>query len=171
MPDDLGLFDLLTVREHLELCGPIYGVSSRETKERAESLMRVLGLAKGRDTFLDRCSHGMRKKTSLAMALLHNPRILFLDEPFEGIDPVSSQAIHDLLAAASNRGITVFLTSHTLPVVSRLATDILMLRNGRLVWRSEAGRVPPERTLEDLYFEFVEPPPAEELAWLGCSPS
>jgi ABC-2 type transport system ATP-binding protein len=91
VPEDLGLFDALTIQEHLELCGPVYGLSLTETRERAEPLLKTLGLIDGRHTFLDQCSHGMRKKTALAMALLHNPRVLFLDEPFEGIDPVSAR--------------------------------------------------------------------------------
>ena len=79
----------------------------------------------------------MRKKTALALALLHNPRVLFLDEPFEGVDPVTSKTIRDLLAAIARRGITVFLTSHILSIVDRLAGQILMLRKGRIVWDSE----------------------------------
>lgn len=170
VPEDLGLFGLLTIREHLELCGGVYGLTTGQTRERADSLLRLLGLTLGRDTLLDRCSHGMRKKTALAMALIHNPRALFLDEPFEGIDPVSSEAIHKLLLSASGRGVTVFLTSHTLPAVTRLATDIVMIRAGRLVWRS-GGAIPPERSLEEIYFSFVEPAATEQLSWLGCSPS
>ncbi|HTQ58349.1 MAG TPA: ABC transporter ATP-binding protein [Bryobacteraceae bacterium] len=92
LPEDMGLFDGLTVEEHLELCGPIYGLGKRETRERGDALLRVLGLEDGRYTYLDQCSHGMRKKTALAMALLHGPRVLLLDEPFEGIDPASAVA-------------------------------------------------------------------------------
>jgi ABC-2 type transport system ATP-binding protein len=108
LPEDLGLFDALTIEEHLELCGPIYGLSRTETRERTGALLRILGLENGRYTYLDQCSHGMRKKTALAMALLHNPRVLLLDEPFEGIDPVSSVTIRDLLIAVAGRGIAVF---------------------------------------------------------------
>lgn len=167
VPEDLGLFDLLTIEEHLKLTGAIYGVSDEETRERADSLIRVLNLGKGGNTFLDQCSHGMRKKTALAMALLQNPRVLFLDEPFEGIDPVSSQAIRDLLASVAKRGVTVFLTSHTLPVISELATDMLMIRGGRIVWNSAHAPLPPESSLKKLYFELVESAPVEDLAWLG----
>src|SRR5712672_1053377 len=73
MPEDLGLFDSLSIAEHLELSGPIYGLSMAETRSRSEQLLRVLGLTRSQDTFLSSCSHGMRKKTSLALALLHNP--------------------------------------------------------------------------------------------------
>jgi ABC-2 type transport system ATP-binding protein len=169
LPESLGVFDSLTIEEHLLLCGPVYGLNMAETRARMEPLLRVLGLEKGRKTFLDQCSHGMRKKTSLAMALLHNPRVLFLDEPFEGIDPVSSKAIHDLLTSISQRGITVFLTSHILSIVDRLATNIMMIRGGRIVWTSASPGA--SRPLEDIYFELVEAPPSENLPWLQSAQS
>jgi ABC-2 type transport system ATP-binding protein len=169
VPEDLGLFDSLTIQEHLELSGPIYGLSSAETRDRADSLLRVLGLDDARDTFLEECSHGMRKKTALALALLHNPQVLFLDEPFEGIDPVASKTIQDLLRAVAGRGIAVFLTSHILSIVDRLATEIMMICKGKIVWNSTAQAV--SRPLEEVYFELVESAPLEDLAWLRSSPS
>ncbi len=169
MPEDLGLFESLTVQEHLELSGPIYGISKQETRDRASSLLRVLKLDHARDVFIDQCSHGMKKKTSLAMALLHNPRVLFLDEPFEGIDPVSSAAIRDLLAKAAERGTLVFLTSHILSIVDRLATQTMMIRSGRIVWNSQSQT--DSRPLEEIYFDLVEAPPSEDLPWLGPSQS
>jgi ABC-2 type transport system ATP-binding protein len=169
LPERLGLFDDLTVEEHLALSGPVYGLSARETAARSTELLHLLDLEHGRHTFLSECSHGMRKKTALALALLHNPRVLFLDEPFEGIDPVTSKTIRDLLAAIAGRGITVFLTSHILSIVDRLAGQIVMLRKGRIVWNSVISEV--GRRLEDLYFELVEPPRTQDLGWLGSPQS
>jgi ABC-2 type transport system ATP-binding protein len=169
VPEHLGLFDSLTVEEHLALCGPIYGLTPEQTSARAEQLLRVLGLEHGRKTFLDQCSHGMRKKTALAMALLHNPRVLFLDEPFEGIDPVTAKSIHDLLTTIADRGVTLFFTSHILSIVDRLATQIMMIQAGSIVWNSATTEL--TQPLEDLYFELVEAPRMEDLAWLGSSQS
>ncbi|HEX6545595.1 MAG TPA: ABC transporter ATP-binding protein [Bryobacteraceae bacterium] len=169
VPEDLGLFDSLTVEEHLELCIPIYGLEQAQARERIEFLLRVLGLNEGKNTFLDRCSHGMRKKTSLAMALLHNPHVLFLDEPFEGIDPVSSKAMRDLLIAQSSQGVAVFFVSHILPMVKELATDVMMIRKGRIVFQSPTREI--SRTLENLYFDLIEKPLAEDFTWLRSSPS
>ncbi len=112
LPENLGLFDDLTVEEHLDLTGAVYGLTRQETRDRTAQLLRVLHLEHGRKTFASRCSHGMRKKTSLAMALLPNPQVLFLDEPLEAIDPVTAKTVTDLLVTLSQRGITVFLTSH-----------------------------------------------------------
>lgn len=169
VPEDLGLFDSLTVKEHLDLCIPVYRLRESEARARIDFLLRVLGLVDGKDTFLDRCSHGMRKKTSLAMALLHNPHVLFLDEPFEGIDPVSSKAMRDLLIAQSRQGVTVFFVSHILPMVNELATDIMMIRQGRIVFHSPTSEI--SRSLEELYFDLIEKPLAEDFTWLRSEPS
>ena len=115
LPEDLGLFDDLTIEEHLTLTGQIYGLSRGETRTRADQLMRALGLAHASDRLASQGSHGMRKKTSFAMALLPNPQAFFLDEPFEAIDPMTSRVMREMLLSASKRGTTVFFTSHILP--------------------------------------------------------
>lgn len=165
LPEDLGLFDDLTVWEHLELCGDMYGLARAVTRDRAAQLLRALSLEHGRDTGASHCSHGMRKKTSLAMALLHNPEVLFLDEPFEAIDPVTAQTIRDLLLRIAQRGITVFLTSHILSLVERIATQIVIIRAGKVICDQKTSEL--TRPLEELYFDIAEQPATEELAWLG----
>lgn len=165
LPEDLGLFDDLTVEEHLLLTGDVYGLARRETESRAAELLRVLSLEHGRHTFAAACSHGMRKKTSFAMALLPNPTVLFLDEPFEAVDPVTSKTMRLLLESAARRGVTVFLTSHILSVVEQIATQFIMIRKGALVWNSPASELP--QSLEQQYFDLVEAPAVEELPWLG----
>jgi ABC-2 type transport system ATP-binding protein len=170
MPEDLGLFDLLTVKEHFELTGPIYGLSRGETRTRAHALMQALGLDAAQDTFLEQCSHGTRKKTSLALALLHGPRVLFLDEPFEGIDPVSARKIQQLLQIAGSGGTTIFFTSHTLGAVEQIATRTIMMSQGKAIWDSASQA--SNRPLEELYFSLIEEKISpEELSWLRSSPS
>lgn len=165
LPEDLGLFDDLTVEEHLLLTGAVYGLSRHDTHARAAQLLHALSLEHGRHTFAASCSHGMRKKTAFAMALLPNPRVLFLDEPFEAIDPVTSKIMRDLLESVARRGITIFLTSHVLSVVEQIATQIMMIRKGRIVWNSPIADLP--QALEQHYFDLVEAPVVEELEWLG----
>src|ERR1700730_1579236 len=169
LPEDLGLFDDLTVEEHLLLTGRIYGLSRDTTRTRVEQLLSALSLGHGRDTFAGHCSHGMRKKTAFAMALLPNPEVLFLDEPFEAIDPVTSKIMRDLLVAVAARGVTVFLTSHILSVVERIAHQFVIIRGGKMVWNSSADQLPG--SLEELYFEVAESPVTGELECLGSEPS
>jgi ABC-2 type transport system ATP-binding protein len=165
MPENLGLFEDLTVEEHLILTADIYGAP----RARIGQLLRVLNLEKGRGTFAKQCSHGMRKKTSFAMALLHNPRVLLLDEPFEAVDPVSARMMFELLQDAAHNGVTVFLTSHILSIVERLADRFALIRAGRLIHTATADL--PAGRLEELYFEVVEAPVSERLEWLGSARS
>ena len=169
LPEDLGLFDSLTIDEHLAMSGPIYGLTKAETRGRSDQLLRMLALDDTRDRFLGDCSYGMRKKTSLALALLHNPAVLFLDEPFEGIDPVTSKTILNLLLRMAKSGVTIFLTSHILALVERLATQVIIIQHGRIAWNSALADVP--KPLEELYLELIGPRAEEDLAWLGLPQS
>jgi ABC-2 type transport system ATP-binding protein len=169
LPESLGLFDDLTIGEHLLLTAQVYGLSRQQAHERIEQLLRVLSLTGGRHTFAAQGSHGMRKKTAFAMALLPNPEVLFLDEPFEAIDPATSKVMRELLVSAAARGITVFLTSHILPEVERIAHRFIMIREGTIVWNSPAAEL--TGSLEELYLELAEPPASEQLEWLASGQS
>jgi ABC-2 type transport system ATP-binding protein len=104
----------------------------------------------------------------LAMALLHNPRVLFLDEPFEGIDPLSSRNIKDLLLLMTQKGATVFLTSHILEVVERLVEQFAIIVSGEIVCRQSVAEVIGSgETLEDVFLRHVNRYASEELEWLG----
>jgi ABC-2 type transport system ATP-binding protein len=165
LPANLGLFDDLTVEEHLTLTGDVYGLRREDMRARTTQLLRTLDLEHGRDVFASRCSSGMRKKTALAMALIHNPPVLFLDEPFEAIDPFTSRTISELLSRVAKRGTTVFFTSHILSTIERLATQFIVIRGGRIVWNVPASEL--TGPLEEVYFGLIEYPPVEDLEWLG----
>lgn len=168
LPEALALFDSLTIWEHLKMCGPIYGLSRSETESRGEQLLNYLDLWVDRHAFVDRSSYGMKKKCALAMALIHNPKVLFLDEPFEGIDPVSSRNIKDLLLLMCSKGVTVFLTSHILEVVERLVQSFAVIVRGEIVCSQTIEEtLRSGRTLEDVYFHCVDRRRDEALEWIG----
>ncbi len=168
LPEDLALFDSLTIWEHLLMTGPVYGLSTKETKQRGEQLLKYLDLWPGRNTYVDEASTGMRKKCGLALALLHNPRVLFLDEPFEGIDPVASRNIKDLLLELATRSVTVFLTSHILEVVERLVDSFAIIVAGDVVCRQTMQEtLAAGETLEELFFKHVNRASSEDLEWIG----
>jgi ABC-2 type transport system ATP-binding protein len=169
VPDNLALLPELTIEEQLTMSGPIYGLDSRTTHHRSEQLLKLFDIWTTRRTFARECSHGMRKKTALAMALLHNPKVLILDEPFEGIDPASAETIRLLLKAIAGRGITILLTSHILSLVDRISDRVILIRDGRVMWNSPVSELP--HTAESLYFELVEPPAFGDLEWLHSPPS
>jgi ABC-2 type transport system ATP-binding protein len=159
VPEDLALFDRLTGEETLMFVAQVHGVDAATAKSRSADLLEVMDLEGAGTTLVTDYSHGMRKKLSLAAALLPAPRVLFLDEPFEGIDAVASRQIKDLLLSFVARGGTIFLTSHILEIVERLSTHIGVIAKGRMVAQ---GRIEELRaggaagqTLEELFIGLV----------------
>src|SRR6201982_2705242 len=133
IPEDLALFDNLTAREYLIFIGRMHLLPKETIRSRIQELLVLLALDKEEKKLTVEYSHGMKKKLAMAAALLPNPDLLFLDEPFEGVDAVTSRVIRDLLAAFVARGSTVFLTSHVLEIVERLCTDVGIIVKGELV--------------------------------------
>jgi ABC-2 type transport system ATP-binding protein len=171
VPEDLALFDRLTAHETLSFVAQVHGLPTATLQSRSTDLLSLMDLTSASTTLVADFSHGMRKKLSLAAALLPAPRLLFLDEPFEGIDAVASRQIKDLLQAFVGRGGTIFLTSHILEIVERLSTHIGVIADGKIVAQ---GRLDDVRagahgkgTLEELFIELVGGErPVAELNWL-----
>ena len=133
VPEDLNLFERLTGAEMLAFTGRMYGLGKAEIAERAPELLSLMDLQGDPKKLIVEYSHGMKKKLSLACALIHRPEILFLDEPFEGVDAIASRTLKDLLSRLTERGLTVFLTSHVLEIVERLCSDIAIIAQGKLL--------------------------------------
>src|SRR3954469_2859965 len=133
VPEDLNLFERLTGAEMLSFTGRMYGLSSEDIRQRSKELLELMELQDEPRKLIIEYSHGMKKKLSLACALIHRPEILFLDEPFEGVDAIASRTLKDLLSRLTARGLTVFLTSHVLEIVERLCTDIAIISQGKLL--------------------------------------
>jgi ABC-2 type transport system ATP-binding protein len=133
VPEDLNLFERLTGAEMLTFTGRMYGLQKPEIAERVPELLALMDLESEPKRLVVEYSHGMKKKLSLACALIHRPEILFLDEPFEGVDAIASRTLKDLLTKLTARGLTVFLTSHVLEIVERLCTDIAIISQGKLL--------------------------------------
>jgi ABC-2 type transport system ATP-binding protein len=168
LPESLALFDALTVVEHLELAGAAYKLPNAEIRSRGDQLLRILQLEHGRHSFIHQCSYGMKKKTALAMALLPNPRALFLDEPFEGLDPITAHTIRIQLRAIARRGVTVLLTSHILSLVDRVADKVVMINRGEVVLDSDIADL--KKSIEEHYFELAAGVSVEDLDWAGSHP-
>jgi ABC-2 type transport system ATP-binding protein len=133
VPEDLNLFERLTGAEMLSFTGRMYGLGKEEIVQRSKELLDLMELQEEPRKLIVEYSHGMKKKLSLACALIHRPEILFLDEPFEGVDAIASRTLKDLLSRLTARGLTVFLTSHVLEIVERLCTDIAIIAQGKLL--------------------------------------
>jgi ABC-2 type transport system ATP-binding protein len=168
IPEDLALFDNLTAREYLTFVGRIHLMPRDTIRTRSDELLSLLDLLGDEKKLTLEYSHGMKKKLAMAAALLPNPDLLFLDEPFEGVDAVTSRVIRDLLAGFVARGSTVFLTSHVLEIVERLCTHVGIIVKGQLVAQAPLDTIRREGSLEDVFLQKAEADPeaAPKLTWL-----
>jgi len=165
--ENLSLFDNLTAREYLTFVGRMYLLPRATIRERSAELLNLLDLAGETKKLTLEYSHGMKKKLALAAALLPAPELLFLDEPFEGVDAVTSRVIRDLHAGYVARGSTVFLTSHVLDLVEKLCTHVGMIVHGRLVEQKSMAEIRAGGSLEDLFLrEAGADSAAPKIAWL-----
>ena len=158
VPEDLALYDLLTGRENLTFVGRMYRVDRDVAQGRIDEMFALLEL--GADAGEEKrlvidYSHGMKKKLALAAALIANPVLLFLDEPFEGVDAVTSKVIRDLLRRVADQGATIFITSHVLEIVERLCTHVGIIDRGRLVAQAPLSEIQQTSTLEETFLAKV----------------
>ena len=168
VPENLALFDNLTAREYLTFIGRMYLLPAPTVRDRCQELLAMMDLEHEEKKLTLEYSHGMKKKLALAAALLPNPDLLFLDEPFEGVDAVSSRVLRDTLKRFVKRGATVFLTSHVLEIVEKLCTDVGIIAGGRLVHQTDMAEIQQTGSLEERFLaavggNTVEP---QKLSWL-----
>jgi ABC-2 type transport system ATP-binding protein len=179
VPEGMGLFERLTGVQYLRFVGRMYGLDKPTTEKRAEELLEFMQLADREKTLIADYSHGMQKTLALAAAVIHGPRMLFLDEPFEGVDALAAGALKALLGRMTERGVTIFLTSHVLEIVERLCSHVAIIHKGRLVAQGSLeelrsgvpGAEGEKKTLEQIFLSIVgqsggEQSSLEELTWL-----
>jgi ABC-2 type transport system ATP-binding protein len=173
VPEDLALFERLSGAETLAFVGQVYGLDAATLRARSNELLELMSLQRAAGDLVADYSHGMRKKLALSAALLPAPRLLFLDEPFEGIDAVASRQIKQLLVQFVARGGTVFLTSHILEIVERLCDHLGVIHRGKLVAQGELAElragVGVEKSVESLFLELVgaSEPELSAFDWLA----
>jgi ABC-2 type transport system ATP-binding protein len=178
VPEGMGLFERLTGADFLRFVGRMYGLDQTTTEHRSEELLEFMQLADRPKTMIADYSHGMQKKLALAAAVIHGPRILFLDEPFEGVDALAAGALKALLGRMTERGVTIFLTSHVMEIVERLCSHVAIIHKGHLVAQGSLdelragipGTEGINTTLEQIFLSIVgqrgAEPQVDELSWL-----
>ena len=172
LPEGLRLFERLSGRELLGYLGRLRGLPRAEVDSRADELLEVLNLTGDARTLVIDYSTGMRKKIALAAALLHNPRVLFLDEPFEGVDPVAAQTIRSVLDAYTSSGSTVIFSSHVMELVQSLCDWVAVMSNGRIMACGTLAEIRSGRSLQEAFLAIIGARPQEQngrLSWLGSS--
>jgi ABC-2 type transport system ATP-binding protein len=184
VPEGLALFGRLTASEYLRFVGQMYGLDKATTLHRSEELLEFMSLAGETKKLITDFSHGMQKKLALAAAVIHGPKILFLDEPFEGVDAIAAGTLKQMLQGMIARGATIFLTSHVLEIVERLCTHVAIINHGQLIangsleelragvhTQADADGAAAKLTLEEIFIRVIGRQDGavseQELSWLG----
>lgn len=167
VPDQPKLYGKLTAREFLFLIADLYRIPRNISRPRAQQLLEMFGLAERADELLEGYSHGMRQKVVLAAALIHQPRVLLMDEPTVGLDPASARLLKDVMAQLVEQGATIFVSTHILEIAERLCHRVGILQQGRLIalgspeeLRAQAGQ---GQSLEDIFLELTSSPEHSEI--------
>jgi ABC-2 type transport system ATP-binding protein len=173
VPDEARLFERLSGAEMLEYAGRLRDLPAAEARSRAAQLLDVLDLTADAKRLVADYSTGMRKKAALGCALIHNPAVLFLDEPLEGVDPVSGDVIRRLLTRYAGSGSTVLFSSHVMELVEQVCDHVSIIDKGRIVRTGTTDQVRGGKTLQQAFIDLVGPRASDEegLSWLGSSSS
>jgi ABC-2 type transport system ATP-binding protein len=180
VPEGMALLGRLTAPEYLRFVGQMYGLDRATSNRRTEELLDFMTLANEPKKLITDFSHGMQKKLALAAAVIHAPKVLFLDEPFEGVDAVAAGTLKTMLQGMIHRGATIFLTSHVLEIVERLCSHVAIIHKGKIVANGSLEELRSgvtihaadgERlTLEQIFLNTVgadQSEPVAELSWLA----
>jgi len=168
VPDTPSLYSKLSARELLRFVGDLYSMDSRQINHRIEELLQLFSLVESGDDLIDSYSHGMQQKASLAAALMHDPKVLVLDEPTVGLDPKSARLIKDVLRQLADRGSTVFVTTHILEIAERMCDRIGIINKGRLITVGTMEELRAmrhgETSLEDIFLSLTGGAETAEIA-------
>jgi ABC-2 type transport system ATP-binding protein len=187
VPEGMALFGRLTAPEYLRFVGQMYGLDHATTLQRSEELLEFMNLARETKKLITDFSHGMQKKLALAAAVIHGPKVLFLDEPFEGVDAIAAGTLKQMLQGMIARGATIFLTSHVLEIVERLCTHVGIINHGELIangsleelragvhTQADSDDSAARLTLEEIFIRVIgkeeganNESSEQELSWLG----
>ena len=171
VPAEARLFERLSGEEVLEYAGRLRGLPAAEARSRAAQLLEVLDLAADAKRLVADYSTGMRKKTALGCALIHNPSVLFLDEPLEGVDPISADVIRRLLTRLVGTGATVLFSSHVMELVEQVCDHVSVIDKGKILASGTTDQVRGGKTLQQAFIDLVGTRAKDEegLTWLGSS--
>ena len=182
VPEGMALAGRLTGPEYLNFVGRMYGLTRETAAQRAVELLEFMHLANESKKLVADYSHGMQKKLALAAAVIHAPKVLFLDEPFEGVDAIAAGTLKSMLQGMISRGATIFLTSHVLEIVERLCSHVAIINRGQLVAQGSLDELrsgvraqvhdqsgSEKLTLEEIFLQVVggAKETGQELSWLG----
>ena len=154
LPDNPDLYEHLKGIDYLNFIADVFNLSSQERKDRIEYYAKKLEIYNDLSSLISSYSHGMKQKLALVSALIHNPKLLLLDEPFVGLDPISSYQFKLILQDLANIGVTIFYSTHVLDVAEKICTHVAIIKNGKLIVHDTMEKVKGMDSLENIFLEL-----------------
>ena len=154
LPDNPDLYEHLKGIDYLNFIADVFNLSSQERKDRIEYYAKKLEIYNDLSSLISSYSHGMKQKLALVSALIHNPKLLLLDEPFVGLDPISSYQFKLILQDLANIGVTIFYSTHVLDVAEKICTHVAIIKNGKLIVHDTMEKVKGRDSLENIFLEL-----------------
>jgi len=156
VPDNPDMYEFLTGIQYLNFVCDIYGVSAKDRKERVNHYGELLGMTDDLTLKLSDCSHGMKQKVALIAALVHKPKVILMDEPFVGLDPIASHQLKNVMAQHCAEGGAIFFSTHVLEVAEKLCHKIAIIKGGKLVTCGRTEDVRGDASLEEVFLELED---------------
>lgn len=156
IPDNPDLYEHLTGIQYLNFVADIYGVGESERDERIAKYADAFEMTPRLNDLIGACSHGMKQKIALISALIHNPKLLLLDEPFVGLDPKAAHTLKGFMKELCDGGSAIFFSTHVLEVAEKLCNKIAIIKNGRLIAAGDMNKVKGDESLETLFLELTD---------------
>lgn len=156
IPDNPDMYEFLTGYEYLNFVADVYGVTKEDREKRIAELGALLGITDALGGAISECSHGMKQKIAIISALIHKPKLILMDEPFVGLDPVASHQLKNLMAEHCANGGAIFFSTHVLEVAEKLCNKVAIIKNGKLVASGALDDVRGDSSLEEIFLELEE---------------
>lgn len=156
IPDNPDMYEFLTGYEYLNFVADVYGVTKEDREKRIAELGALLGITDALGGAISECSHGMKQKIAIISALIHKPKLILMDEPFVGLDPVASYQLKNLMAEHCANGGAIFFSTHVLEVAEKLCNKVAIIKNGKLVASGAMDDVRGDSSLEEIFLELEE---------------
>ena len=156
IPDNPDMYEFLTGYEYLNFVADVYGVTKEDREKRIAGLGALLGITDALGGAISECSHGMKQKIAIISALIHKPKLILMDEPFVGLDPVASHQLKNLMAEHCANGGAIFFSTHVLEVAEKLCNKVAIIKNGKLVASGAMDDVRGDSSLEEIFLELEE---------------
>lgn len=156
IPDNPDLYEFMPAIKYLNFVADVFGVSKKEREESIEKYADLFELTSDLAQPISAYSHGMKQKLAIIAALVHKPKLMLMDEPFVGLDPVAAHTVKELMRYICDKGGAIFFSTHVLEVAEKLCDNISIIKNGRLVVSGKTDEVRGNNSLEDVFLELAE---------------